>query len=171
MIANEVPTKAWKVLATDIFEIKGRNYLILSDSSKFPKVRELSGAVAITDVIEDMCGMFGRPDNGPQYASAHFTAFCKSWGIEHVTSSPNYAQSNGFSERQVRWVKHVIKKCLKTSESIPQALLQMRATPIDAKLPSPVELLLKRRVATCLPSHTNENRDDGGTRPIGRTTS
>ena len=137
MIASEVPTKAWKVLATDIFEIKGRNYLILSDYfSKFPIVRELSGAVtavAVTNVIEDMCGMFGRPDqirsdNGPQYASAHFTAFCKSWGIEHITSSPNYAQSNGFAERQVRWVKPVIKKCLKTSESIPQALLQMRAT-------------------------------------------
>ena len=170
MIASEVPTKAWKVLATDIFEIKGRNYLILSDYfSKFPIVRELSGAVtavAITDIIEDMCGMFGRPDqirsdNGPQYASAQFTAFCKSWRIEHVTSSPNYAQSNGFAERQVRWVKPVIKKCLKTSESIPQALLHMRATPIDAKLPSPAELQLKRRVATCLPSHTNENRDDG----------
>ena len=25
----------------------------------------------------------------------------------------------------------------------------------------PAELLLKRRVATCLPSHTNENRGDG----------
>ena len=37
----------------------------------------------------------------------------------------------------------------------------MRATPIGAKLPSPAELLLKRRVATCLPSPTNENRDDG----------
>ena len=95
MIASEVTTKAWKVLATDIFEIKGQNYLILSDYlSKCPIVRELSGAVtaiAITDVIEDMCGMFGRPDpirsdNGPQYASAHFTAFCKSWGIEHVIS-------------------------------------------------------------------------------------
>ena len=102
-----------------------------------------------------------RSDNGPHYASAHFTAFCKSWGIEHVTSSPNFAQSNGFAERQVRLVKHVIKKCLRTPESIPQALLEMRATQIDAKLPSPAELLLKRRVATCLPSHTNENRDDG----------
>ena len=37
----------------------------------------------------------------------------------------------------------------------------MRATPIDAKSPSPAELLLKRLVATCLPSHTNENRHDG----------
>ena len=170
-IASEAPTKAWKVLATDILEIKGRNYLILSEYfSNFPIVRELSGpvtAVAITDVIEDMCGIFGRPDqirsdNCPQYASgAHFTAFCKSWGIKHVTSSPNYAKSNGLAERPVRWVKPVTKKCLKTSESIPQALLQMRATPIDAKLPSPAELLLNRRVATCLTSHTTENRYDG----------
>ena len=102
-----------------------------------------------------------RSDIGPQYASAHFTAFCKSWGIEHVTSSPNYAQSNGFAERQIRQVKTVKNKCLKTSESIPQALLQMRDTPIDAKLQSPAELLLNRRVATCMPSHTNKNRDDG----------
>ena len=102
-----------------------------------------------------------RSDNGPQYASAHFTAFFKSWGIERATSSPNYAQSNGFAERQVRWVTLVIKKCLKTSESIPQALLQMRATPLDAKIPPPAELILNRRVVTCLPSHTTENQDDG----------
>ena len=66
LLVVEVPTKAWKVLATDILEINGRNYLILSDYfSNFPIVRELSGpvtAVAITDVIEDMCGMVGRPD-------------------------------------------------------------------------------------------------------------
>ena len=57
----------------------------------------------------------------------------------------------------------MIKKCLKTFESIPQALLQMRATPIDAKLPyllCPVELLLKRRGGDVSVSHTNENRDD-----------
>ena len=104
MIASEVPTKAWKVLATDILEIKGRNYLILSDYfSNFPIVRELYGpvtAVAITDVIEDMCGMFGRPDpirsdNGPQYASAHDIA-----AREGNEEAQKRANTNGNRESQ-----------------------------------------------------------------------
>ena len=166
MIASEVPTKAWKVLASHIFEIKGRNYLILSQYfSKFLIVIELSWAItaiAITDFIE-MCGMFGLPDpirsvNGQHYASAHLISFCKSWGTEHVTSSPNYAQSNGFAERQVRWVKPVIKKCSKTSESIPQVSVQVRSTPIDAG----------GNVSVVTYEQESRRR---GTRPVGRTTS
>ena len=135
--------------------------------SKFPIVKELKApvtSVAVTEVIEEACSMFGRPDqirsdNGPQYASEHFRKFCTLWGIHHVTSSPHYAQSNGFAERQVRWIKPIVKKCIKTSENIQQALLHVRATPIDAKLPSPAELLMKRQLTTSLPSHPNNYQD------------
>ena len=77
MIITEVPSEAWKVLGTDLFDVKGRTFIILSDYySKYPIVKELQAPVtsaAVTDVIEDACAMFGRPDqirsdNGPQYA-------------------------------------------------------------------------------------------------------
>ena len=98
-------------LGTDLFETKGRNFIILSDYySKFPIVKELRApvtSVAVTEVTEEACSMFGRPDqvrsdSGPQYATEHFRKFCILWGIQHMTSSPHYAQSNGFAERQVR---------------------------------------------------------------------
>ena len=87
-------------------------YTTIKHSSRSPSLT--SSRICVECLVDQI-----RSDNGPQYASAHFTAFCKSWGIEHVTSSPNYAQSNGFAERQVRWVKPVINKWLKTSETRP----------------------------------------------------
>ena len=53
-----------------------------------------------------------------------------------------------------------MKKCINTSENIQQALLHVRATPIDAKLPSPAELLTKRQITTSLASHPNNMSDE-----------
>ena len=169
MIISEVQSEAWLVLGTYLFGVKGRTFIILSDYySKYPIVEELQAQVtsaAVTCVIEDACAMFGRPDqirsdNGPQYAGQHFRNFCKRWVIQHVTYSLHYAQPNGFSERQVRWIKSIIKKCIKTSESIPQALHHVRATPVDAKLPSTAPILMRRQITTCLPSHLYDLPDE-----------
>jgi len=37
-------------------------------------------------------------DNGTQYSSAAFKQFAHDYGFTHITSSPTYAQSNGFVE-------------------------------------------------------------------------
>jgi len=76
-----------------------------------------------------------------------------SWGISHITSSPHYARSNGLAERGVRHVKAVVKKTVRKGD-VHQALLNLRATPVDAKLPSPAEMLLGRPIATLLLSHS-----------------
>ena len=80
-----------------------------------------------------------------------------SYGIKHHTSSPNYPQSNGFSERMVQTVKHVLSK----SSDPYMAMLCLRATPVAHNLPSPCELLNKRRYQTNLPA--------AGTRSDGET--
>ena len=80
-----------------------------------------------------------------------------SCGIKHHTSSPNYLQSNGFSERMVQTVKHVLSK----SSDPYMAMLCLRATPVAHNLPSPCELLNKRRYQTNLPA--------AGTRSDGET--
>uniref|UniRef100_A0A8C9SGK0 Gypsy retrotransposon integrase-like protein 1 n=1 Tax=Scleropages formosus TaxID=113540 RepID=A0A8C9SGK0_SCLFO len=169
MIKNEVPLKAWQTIGTDLFEIKGRQFIIIADYySKYPFVKELQSPVtskSVTNVFKELCGMLGRPDqirsdNGPQYSATEFTNFCKEWGITHTTSSPHYPQSNGFIERQVRTVKSCIKKCIKARESILQALLNIRATPVDNKLPSPAEMLFGRTIATLLPSRKGDADDN-----------
>lgn len=40
-----------------------------------------------------------------------FKEFAALWGLEHVTSSPLYAQSNGEVERAVQTMKVKLNKC------------------------------------------------------------
>ena len=84
--------------------------------------------------------------NGPQYTGQAFKTFTETWGITHVTSSPHYARSNGLAERYLRYIKATLKK----SSDMQLALLNIRATPVDAKLPSPAEMLLGRPLATLI---------------------
>ena len=86
-----------------------------------------------------------RSDNGLHF-QGHYHQFAEDYGFSHVTSSSNYPHSNGFVESQVKRVKRALKKA-KRSHSDPNiALLCLRATPIDNKLPSPAELLLRRQL-------------------------
>lgn len=73
-------------------------------------------------------------DNGPQYTSAEFKSFVASYGIEHVTSSPLYAQSNGLAETSVQTVKILMKKCLESGDNVYLALLDLRNTPRDEQI-------------------------------------
>ncbi len=108
--------------------------------------------------------MFGCPeeimsDNGPQYAGETFKKFCREWQINHVTSSPNYAQSNGFIERHVKHVKSLIKKAIKSGDDLSQVMLNIRATPIDPKLKSPAQLLFGRPINTLLPHRSEPGQE------------
>ena len=58
MIDSETPSEAWKILGTVLFEIKGKQYIILSDYySKYPIVKQLQNPItsaAVTKVVEVM---------------------------------------------------------------------------------------------------------------------
>ena len=49
---------------------------------------------------------------------------------------------------------------MRSGEDINFALLNIRATPLDAKLPSPAELMFGRPITTTLSSHTSELASD-----------
>ena len=73
-------------------------------------------------------------------------------GITHETSSPHYLQSNGFAEACVKSMKHALQ-CAKYSGADSQlTLLALWATPIDAKLLSPAELLYQCQIRTTIPA-------------------
>ena len=95
---------------TNLFDYQGAQFLLVTDYyNKYPIVRKLKSTTSAA-VINNLKSIFaenGIPetlmsDNSPQYSSQELTAFCKQWGIDQVTSSPLYPQSNGFVEQSSR---------------------------------------------------------------------
>ena len=72
-------------------------------------------------------------------------------GDWHITTSPHFAQANGFIETAVQTVKNILKKCTDSKTDTNLALLCLHTTPIDHNIPSPAELLFTRRVRANLP--------------------
>ena len=145
------PLHPWQMCATDIFKLEEIDHLVVGDFySKMILVQCLppgqSNANKVISLLNEIYSEHGIPevlhsDNGPQYASAQFADFCISWGISHETSSPHYPKSNGFAEAYIKSVKHTLQWAKYSSTDPHLALLALRATPIDTKLPSPAELL------------------------------
>ena len=157
---HTIPMRPWQYIASHLFEIDGKHYLLTVDRySKYPVVDDIPDPVSSHDITEKMtmyCALLGRPDeimtdNGPQYSGKPFNDFAKKWGITHTTSSHHYVRSNGFIERHVRHMKPTIKNTLKHGEDVQFTLINLRATPIDTGLPSPGEMIFGRYITTLLP--------------------
>ena len=93
--------------------------------------------------------MFVFSDNGPCYSSATFDSFARTYGFEHRTSSPQYAQSNCASERAVQIAKLLLKKV----NDIYLALLSCSTTPLANGF-SPTQLLMGRQLRSTVPTTT-----------------
>ena len=156
------PSHPWQMCAMDIFTLEEINHLICGDFYlKMILLQHLpsgqSNTVKVISLLKEMFSGHRIPevlhsDNCSQYVSAQFTEFCTSWGITHKTSSPHYPQLNGFAEACMKSVKHVLQHA-KFSGTDPQlTLLALQATPINAKLPSPVELLYQCQIRTTIPT-------------------
>ena len=159
---HKIPSTPWKKLGTDLFEIDGVTYLISADYfSKFPVTVEINKASSSTVTMETKktLALSGKPDvivsdNGLQFIDKPYQDFTASWEIQHVTSSPHYPKSNGFIEGKVQTIENTIQKRQRSGQDVQLALLQLRATPVCNNLPSPAEVLMKRKLATTLPSRT-----------------
>ena len=71
------PTRPWQYVASDLFEINGKQYLLTVDRyTKYTLVDYMPNPVsshAVTEKMKAYCAMFGRPDaimtdGGPQYS-------------------------------------------------------------------------------------------------------
>lgn len=105
------PEFPWSIVATDLFEWNGQHYLVLVDSYsgsfEIDLLRNLTSTAVITKLKRHF-SVHGSPqkvitDNGTQN-------FASSWDFVHVTSSPEYPQSNGLAERAVRSAKDLMEK-------------------------------------------------------------
>ena len=156
---TKLPDLPWTEVGTDLFEWESSTYLLVVDYfSKFIEVDKMA-STSSTSVIDRLKKQFARhglplklrSDNGPQYSSREFQEFCKSYGIEHVTSSPRYPQANGEAERAVQTVKRMWRKCADKQ----LALLDYRTTPLASCDLSPAQLLMGRRPRNLLPTSKN----------------
>ena len=145
---------------TDVFMLEGIDHLVVGDFySKMIFIWCLppsqSNANKVISLLKEMFSEHGIPevlcsDNSPQYASAQFTDFCIAWDISHKTSSPHYLQSNEFAKACVKSAKHSLQWAKYKGANPHLALLALRATPIDNKLPSPAEQLYQCQLRTTI---------------------
>ena len=106
-------------------------------------------------IIQAMKTIFARhgipevvmSDNGPQYSSQEFKDFAADYNFKHITSSPNFPQSNGQAERGVKTVKRLLTNARDPFLS----LLLYRTTPLPWCNISPAELLIGRAIRSNIP--------------------
>ena len=70
--------------------------------------------------------------------------------LHHITSSPQYPQSNGLAKAAVKMTKAMIRKQVETKKDITEGLLIIRNTPLQCGY-SPAQLLMERRLRDNLP--------------------
>lgn len=150
---HSVPSFPWQKLECDLLDYQGAQSLLVAHYyCKYSILRKLNSMTSAA-IINQLKSIFAEhvipesfvTDNGSQYSSGEFAAYCEHWGINHITSSPLYPKSNRFIERMVQTVKNLWKK----SETAGQdtcmymylALLLYWTTPTDSDLPSPAKLL------------------------------
>ncbi|XP_031335291.1 uncharacterized protein K02A2.6-like [Photinus pyralis] len=158
LIPSELPQRPWQVVGTDLLKLSGQWFLIVADYySRFfeiAKLKNLTSECVITH-MKSIFARYGVPevvrsDNGTQFSQTTLTSeyrkFAKRFGFNVITSSPNFAQSNGFIESQVKNFKNHFKK----SEDPYLMLLTLRSTPLENGY-SPAELLMGRKIRGVVP--------------------
>jgi transposase InsO family protein len=158
LINSTLPEEPWNVVASDLFEFQGKDFLLVVDYfSRWIEVTEIGRKTAecIVRHMKTIFTRYGRPvmvrtDNGPCYCGAAFGEFLRGQGIRHVTSSAHYPESNGLAERAVG----TIKRLWQGGGDKEQALLTYRNTPLDSGA-SPEQLFMGRSLRVDLPIGTD----------------
>ena len=163
MQTHEIPDRPWSRVASDLFHLYDKDYIVLVDYySDFIEVEQLEDTTSTT-LIQFFKTQFSRhgipdclvTDNGPQYVSKEFRHFTQDWEFKHVTASPHHPKSNGKAESAVKVTKRLFKKALKDKKDPWLALLDQRNTPTDPLQSSPAQRLMSRRTRTLIPTATS----------------
>ena len=111
-------------------------------------LNKIMASVIVKHLTEFFCrkGFPGvvESDNGPQFLSRTFKAFCSKNGIQHVTTSVFCPESSGVLERFHGTLKQMVTKCVESRGSwpdvLPMCLFFLRLTPNAASGFSPFML-------------------------------
>lgn len=172
------PDRPWQRIHVDFAGPMDNDYffIIVDAYSNWPEIFKMRCTTAekTITVLKDVFSRWGPcetivSDNGPQFTASIFKEFCKSQGIEHITSAPYHPQSNGRAERFVDIFKTGLRK-LEGKGTIDERLViflqnyrKMPSYTLDNK--SPFELMTNRvmpsrwdRIAAAAGKLNNESR-------------
>ena len=90
-------------------------------------------------------------DNVPCYTTKEFQLQMQSMSVNHITSSPNYPQSNGLGEKFVGIIKNLFHKAKEEGQSPYTTLMVYRNTPLIGTLQSPMQIVQGRQAHIDLP--------------------
>ena len=85
-------------------------------------------------------------DNGPCYTVEAFTNMMKEYGVNHITSSQHYPQSNRLAKKYVQIVKNLFHKGKEDGKDMFKFLMVYCNTPLSSNLQSPMQILQSRCV-------------------------
>ena len=159
MMPHKTPERKWQRIGADLFTLENKDYLVTCDYfSNFFEIDRIhkTDAKSIIHKLKAHFARFGIPDtivtdSGTQFTSEQFSKFGKTWGFEHVTSSPHHHQSNGLAESAVKRAKRMMKMAKRSGEDQYLALLHIRNIPSPDTETSPAQRLLGRRTKGTLP--------------------
>ena len=158
LMKSTFPDRPWQKVGSDLFQLNGKDYILVVDYySRYIEVAMLTSSTS-KGIIMHLKSIFARhgvpqtlvSDGATNYSSKEFKEFAEQYSFQHVISSPEYPQSNGESERAVRTIKEMWRKCEKSKEDPYLALLAYRSTPLQNGY-SPAELLMSRKLRTTVP--------------------
>ncbi|XP_044574131.1 uncharacterized protein K02A2.6-like [Drosophila ananassae] len=165
MKRTEFPNGPWLSVATDLLGPLPNNEYILvlidyySRYMEFKFLRSITSQ-SIIEACKDIFSRLGYPkalrtDNGRQYVSGEFRNYCKSCGIEQITTPPYWPQANGEVENMnkalVKRIKiaHMHKKDLK--DEVRTFALMYNVTPHGTTGAPPTELMFNRIIRDKIP--------------------
>ncbi|XP_055614912.1 uncharacterized protein K02A2.6-like [Toxorhynchites rutilus septentrionalis] len=165
IIRKELPSRPWEQIAIDFLGPlpDGKNLLVCIDYyTRYLEVIEMRD-MTTASTIDELLTIFSRyglpdslrADNGPQFSSEEFKAFCEEQGIDLENCIPYWPQMNGEVERQNRSILKRLRIAQELGHNWRRELHQYLLTYHSAVHPttgkSPAELMFGRRLRTKLP--------------------
>ena len=163
---DTTPTRPFESVSADLFSLNGKTYLIYADRySGWSEVHEYAKDATSKTTMKAFRKFFAnlgvpsrlRTDGGPQFSSYIFSSFMNKWHVQHDMSTPNFAQSNGHAEANVKRLKHLIAKAspkgdIYDSDELIHGIIELQNTPRQDGL-SPAMILLGRPLRSLVPIH------------------
>ena len=159
LLCHEVPDCPWTKVATDLFQLENKDYLVTIDYfSDFFEVDCLYSTTSET-VIKKLKGHFARyripdeiiSDNGPQFTAEEFRVFAQTYGFKHTCTSPHHHQFNGKAESAVKQAKKTLRMARVSGNDFYLALLNVRNTSQEGYNTSPAQRMMSRNTKTLFP--------------------
>ena len=83
------------------------------------------------------------------------------YNVNHITSSPYYAQSNGLAEKYVQILKNLFYKAKEEGKDLYKCLMVYHNTPLSSNLQSPMQILASRSARSNLPMSNAARKQKG----------